>query len=354
MKRIARILLVWYDENKRDLPWRNSKDPYKIWLSEVILQQTRVQQGMEYYHRFVEKYPTIFALADAPSDAVFKLWQGLGYYRRAENLLKTAKIVAQNFQGQFPENFETLKQLPGIGDYTAAAIASIAFNRKNVVLDGNVYRWLSRMFAITTPIHTAKAKKEFGEIGLEILHNNSPSLINQAMMEFGALYCLPENPVCSHCVFQQFCAAFQRGEPNLFPVKRPTAKVTKRYFVFYLLETNNCFLIHKRIEKDIWKNLYDFPYAEAKVPFEEASYFHTAAFRRLTAKRAFVVQSISTIYQHQLTHQRIFAVFIRIILKEKPKLLKNSLLLVDKNNLKNYPVPKLIDRYLQDQELLTV
>jgi A/G-specific adenine glycosylase len=355
--KISPRLLQWYSQNKRDLPWRESRDPYKIWLSEIILQQTRIIQGLAYYHRFISQYPDIFQLAGAPTDEVYKLWQGLGYYNRASNLIKCAKIVANERQGRFPEKLSDLKKLPGIGDYTAAAIASMAFKKAHPVVDGNVFRLLSRVFGINTPINTSQGKKEFTEIAQKLLENHPPDLFNQAMMEFGALACTPKNPLCESCPLQPYCYAYKYQKQDQFPVKRPKAKVKKRYIYYFVFQTqdqgNPAFYLKKRTQKDIWRNLYDFPSVEAQKPFtyplDVLEKFPEQAW---ISEYSASIGHVSRTYVHQLTHIKITACFIPVILKDKlPPDSKNSLLLIHQNNLHQYPVSRLVAKYLTDQEI---
>ncbi len=254
----AEQLIAWYETNKRDLPWRNIRNPYFIWLSEVILQQTRVQQGLPYYLRFVETYPTVRALAAAEEKDVLRLWQGLGYYSRARNLLHTALLVVNEHQAEFPTTYKQLKKLKGIGDYTAAAIASFAFDEKVAVVDGNVFRVLARVFGVEDDISQAKSKKVFKEIAERELPNDKVAVYNQAIMEFGALYCKPVSPDCPNCIFLQTCVAAKTNRQTVLPVKNKKTIVKKRYFYYLLFEFEQKLLMHLRGEGDIWQGLYDF------------------------------------------------------------------------------------------------
>jgi len=351
-------LTTWYVRNKRHLPWRNTHDPYKIWLSEIILQQTRVNQGVTYYNRFAEAYPNIFVLAGAPADEVYNLWQGLGYYNRADNLMKTAKIIAGQHGGQFPEDFEMLKTLPGIGDYTAAAIASLAFGKRHPVVDGNVYRVLSRIFGLETPINTMKGKKEFTELAFRLMAEHAPAEFNQALMEFGALHCVPRQPGCETCIFRNSCFARSVHRQTDFPVKKQKAPVGQRYYYFFVMQVVRkgeiFFYLNKRTARDIWRNLYDFPAIETttalKYPLDSITEAQKADLFR---KFSFSIGTPSAVYRQQLTHLKISAWFIPILLKEplgdEPK---KSLSLVQQKQLVNFPVPRLIARYLQDQNII--
>jgi len=260
----AAQLLAWYHIHHRDLPWRHTRDPHLIWLSEVILQQTRVAQGLPYFERFAAAYPTIQALAAAPEDEVLKLWQGLGYYSRARNLLKTAQQVVTDFNGLFPESYEKLLQLKGIGPYTAAAIASFAYEERVAVLDGNVYRVLARFFGIENDIAAPASRKVFAEVAQKALPEKESSTYNQAIMEFGALHCTPVAPKCGTCPLQAGCFAFQHNLQRELPVKQKTKRMRERYFNYLVLEWENERYWRKRKPGDIWEGLYEFDLFEAE------------------------------------------------------------------------------------------
>jgi len=263
--KFTKLLIQWYLENKRDLPWRNTKNPYLIWLSEIILQQTRVAQGLPYFIAFTNAFPTVYDLANASEQEVLKLWQGLGYYSRARNLHKTAQHVAFDLKGIFPRNYSELLHLKGVGEYTAAAIASFCYDEKVAVVDGNVFRVLSRYFEVETDISLQSAKKEFQNLAFELIENESPALFNQAIMEFGALQCVPKSPNCSDCVMNNSCLALQKKKVNLLPLKSKKTKVTKRYFNYLILEDElQNTIINQRTEKGIWHNLYQFPLIETQ------------------------------------------------------------------------------------------
>ncbi|MCF6170195.1 MAG: A/G-specific adenine glycosylase [Bacteroidales bacterium] len=350
-------IVKWYDKNKRELPWRNSTNPYKIWLSEIILQQTRVEQGLGYYLKFIRRFPDIYSLAEASQTEVYKMWQGLGYYNRADNLMAAAQTIVRQYKGLFPETPEALIRIQGIGPYTSAAIASIAFGYPKPVVDGNVYRVLSRLFGIETPINTGRAKKEFETLAGNLLQGNPPAAFNQAMMEFGALHCKPVNPDCLHCIFLSECTAGRLGEVARFPVKKKKPGVRKRYFYYLLVEVpgnkSNAFFLKQRDKKDIWKNLYDFPLLECNKRENPAEVLKNPVFEHLIGQTNFNIKSVSNEYRHQLTHQKIHAVFIHLIVnKNTGQLSDNSVFLVDENKLITYPVPRLLERYLQDQKIL--
>ena len=257
-------IINWYLVNKRDLPWRNTKDPYHIWISEIILQQTRVEQGRPYYEKYVTQYPNIVDLANAPEDAVMKLWQGLGYYSRARNMHATAKMVKELHKGIFPDTYQEILQLKGIGEYTAAAISSFSYNLPHAVVDGNVYRVLSRFFGIDTPIDSTIGKKKFQETATAILDTNNPGLHNQAMMEFGAMLCKPQNPLCAECPVNTACYALQHKCVDALPVKSKRVKPRDRHFNYLYITYQDGFFIRKRTGKDIWTDLYDFPLIESE------------------------------------------------------------------------------------------
>ncbi len=262
LKQIAKIIEKWYEENKRDLPWRNSPSAYKIWLSEIILQQTRINQGISYYNKFIEKYPAIQQLAQAPIEDVLKLWQGLGYYSRARNLHITARRITNDCNGNFPSDYKELLSLNGIGEYTAAAIASMAFNIPVAVVDGNVFRVLSRLYGIKTGITSAAGKKLFRLKAQEILNHKKPGIHNQAMMELGALICLPRNPLCNQCPLNMRCYAYKYRLVNELPVKKVNGKTRERYFHYLHISYRGSTFIHKRQQKDIWNSLFEFPLIE--------------------------------------------------------------------------------------------
>lgn len=259
----SNILISWYLQNKRDLPWRQTNVPYRIWLSEIMLQQTRVAQGLPYYERFIEAFPTIHDLAGAPEEQVLKLWQGLGYYSRARNLHATAKYISVERKGHFPESYKELLTLKGVGDYTASAIASICFNEPCAVVDGNVYRVLSRVFGIETPINSSAGIKEFKNLAQELIDPKQPGVFNQAIMEFGARYCVPRNPGCNHCIFSGSCVALQKNKVSELPVKPKKGTIKKRYFNYIvILSEDQKTMLQQRTEKGIWHRLYEFPLIE--------------------------------------------------------------------------------------------
>ena len=264
---ITKKLINWYSINKRNLPWRNTTDPYFIWLSEIILQQTQVAQGLPYYVAFTNKFPTVYDLAKAEESQVLKLWQGLGYYSRARNLHASAKYIVEELNGEFPNTYNEIIKLKGVGDYTASAIASICFNEKTAVVDGNVYRVLSRIYGISTPINTGKGFKEFKALAQELIDKKHPATFNQAIMEFGARQCKPKSPDCSVCPFNGKCVALQKESISELPVKLKTLKVKKKHFNFIvLISSDQKTILEKREGKGIWQNLYQFPLVETSKP----------------------------------------------------------------------------------------
>ena len=340
-------LINWYAENHRDLPWRHDPTPYEVWLSEVILQQTRVSQGMDYYLRFVEKWPTVSELAKASEEEVLKMWQGLGYYSRARNLHKCAKQVVEQYNGEFPADYEQLKKLQGIGDYTAAAIASIAFNLPQAVVDGNVYRVLARLYDIDIPININEGQKTFAQLANELLNREQPGLHNQALMEFGALHCTPKHPNCLLCPLQAQCLAFAHQTVMQRPVKLQKNKVTTRYFNYLVIRIKDSIYLHKRNDNDIWKNLYDFPCIESKQPLSMDEIIATEQFNQLIENKPFTLIKISPIFTHKLTHRNILAQFIEIKLEQKLLQIETKdLFLTRETDLGTFPIPRLIDLYL--------
>ena len=349
MNIIQDTLLKWFDANRRDLPWRHNPTPYEVWLSEVILQQTRVSQGMDYYLRFIERWPTVVDLAEASEEEVLKMWQGLGYYSRARNLHHCAQQVTSEHKGQFPPDYEKLKQLKGIGDYTAAAIASIAFNLPHAVVDGNVYRVLSRLFDIDTPININEGQKLFAQLAEDLLNRKQPGLHNQALMEFGALHCTPKNPNCLLCPLQAQCLAFAHQTVMQRPVKLQKVKVTTRYFNYLVIKTNGCIYLHKRSDNDIWKNLYDFPCIESEQPMSVEEVIASKQFKQIIENKPFTIIKTSPVFIHKLTHRTILAQFIEIKLEKKLlRIETKDLFLTPETDLGSFPIPRLIDLYLNN------
>ncbi len=362
-------LMMWYNEHKRDLPWRNTKNPYFIWLSEIILQQTRVNQGMPYYQKFVENYPKVEDLANAPIDEVLRLWQGLGYYARARNMHATAKMVVEQFNGTFPDNFLTLQQLKGVGHYTASAIASFAYHEAVAVLDGNVYRVLARYFGINDAINAPVSVKNFQKLAQKCLISNNPSIYNQAIMEFGALQCTPDNPNCMFCPLQTPCVAFQTQQQKTLPYKIPKKSVKERFFTYLVwknigknssenLDENVCFALRKRTKGDIWEGLYEFALVIQEKEEFEKDIFDLSFLAKLSPDE-FVLKKNPTLHTHQLTHQKLFIRFFELethfSLQTLTEILKDistiqnleNLQFYTKNETENLPKPIILANYLK-------
>ena len=344
---ISSKLIDWYELNKRDLPWRETDDPYKIWISEIILQQTRVNQGREYYTRFIERFPDIKSLSEAEEVEVLKYWQGLGYYSRARNLHASAQMIMEQHSGKFPEDYNFILKLKGIGEYTAAAIVSFAGNKPYPVVDGNVFRFLSRLYGINEPIDTNGGKKIFMQIAGRLMDTKRAGLYNQAIMEFGALQCVPASPDCNICPFSDICYADNCRQITNFPVKQNKVKIKTRYFHYFHIQFKTYTYINKRTGRDIWQNLYEFPCIETEkaLSFEELQ--QTESFGLMFPPPIKVqCKLVISNKKHVLTHRVLFADFYEIILEEEPE----SLLSYEKilsADLDNYPIHKLMFSYLE-------
>ncbi len=341
-------IIDWYLINKRDLPWRKTKDAYLIWLSEIILQQTRVDQGMDYYLNFVNEFPSVKHLAKAKNEKVMKLWQGLGYYSRARNLHTTAQLISEKYNGKFPSDYETILSLKGVGEYTAAAIASFAFDKPHAVVDGNVYRVLSRVFGIETPIDSTIGKKEFNILANKLINPKKPSTHNQAIMEFGAMQCKPANPDCLGCVLNTMCFAFSKKRITELPVKANKTKVRNRYFNYIVFNYRGKTIINKRITKDIWTNLYDFPLIETTTELSETEFLKSSEWKKYIGELDYTVKSVSTAFKHILSHQKIYARFWEISCKTPfNSLVSDTTISIKKNDITKFAVPRLIENYLK-------
>ncbi len=337
------MLINWYLENKRDLPWRNTNNPYEIWLSEIILQQTRVAQGLPYFNSFITTFPTVFDLALASEQEILKLWQGLGYYSRARNLHHTAKIIAFEMKGIFPNNYKDLLTLKGVGEYTAAAIASFSYNERVAVVDGNVFRVLSRYFAIESDISVSKTKSVFTSLANNLLPADAPALFNQAIMEFGALQCVPKSPNCANCPLNDSCKALQLQKIADFPVKSKKIKSRNRFFNYLIFEdSNKKTRIQQRIENDIWQNLYEFPLIETPnaITLDEIIPLIPMCFSEYT------IQSVGLTLEHpkahKLSHQNLWITFWRVKVKEE---FSNGLLF---NEIIEFPYPIVLSNFIQN------
>jgi len=346
----ATTLLSWYRYHRRDLPWRQTRDPYKIWLSEVILQQTRVAQGLPYYLAFIEQYPTVNDLAAASEQEVLRLWQGLGYYSRARNLLRCARLVVNEYTGKFPQSYSQLLQLPGVGDYTAAAIASIAFKESVPVVDGNVFRVLSRVFGIREDIAAAASRKVFKKRSSLEMGQAPPDLYNQAIMEFGALQCTPNQPGCKDCPLSSGCYAFTNNCQTRLPVKSKKVKVRDRFFYYLVIRSGSSYLLNKRTNKDIWQGLYDFYLLEQGNETDPLKLLEQN-LPKLNGMGDLQVGEPSVVYQHKLSHQNISAQFIPIDSRTDRAFeeVKASLKLIEfeASDLHDLPKPILINNYLK-------
>ncbi|WP_411893195.1 A/G-specific adenine glycosylase [Winogradskyella sp. A2] len=337
-------LTSWYSSHKRDLPWRATKNPYNIWLSEIILQQTQVKQGLPYYLSFVKEFPTVFDLANASEEQVLKLWQGLGYYSRARNLHTTAKHIAFNLNGVFPDNYKDLKTLKGVGDYTASAIASISYNEATAVVDGNVYRVLSRFFGLDTPINSTKGIKEFKELASTLIDKKQPGNYNQAIMEFGARQCRPKSPDCTSCPIVNSCYANQNKLVDQLPVKLKKTKVTTKYFNFLVcIDKKKNILLEKRTGKGIWQNLYQFPLIESNRSLS-ADEFNQLNLKNTVIENSNFDHSLynATDKIHKLSHQHLYTKFWIIEIDQLPR----ESISIEK--LKAYPAPVLISNFIDE------
>ncbi len=350
-KLFSKKIISWYEENKRSLPWRETSDPYKIWLSEIILQQTRIAQGLPYYLKFVDNFPDVKSLAQAPEDKVLRLWQGLGYYSRARNLHTCAKQIESELSGQFPTSFLELKKLPGIGDYTAAAIASIAFREPVAVVDGNVFRVLARVFGIDKDIASNEGKAFFFAKANSLIPVDQPDVFNQAVMEFGALHCTPQNPACDTCTFAKSCVARLHEMQAMFPVKTPKQKVRKRYFNYVVINQRGKLLMRKRKPGDIWNGLYDFMLLETRRPIKAEK-----LWKEEKSLKNIPVTKVSGIYKHILSHQQLITRFIQITITSteslKPLMKREDLKFYTKSQVEHLPKPILINRFLKESGFL--
>ncbi|MBV1888147.1 MAG: A/G-specific adenine glycosylase [Urechidicola sp.] len=342
--KFSKSLIYWYLREKRDLPWRNTDNPYFIWLSEIILQQTRVDQGMSYYLKFIDQFPTVLDLANAKEYDILKLWQGLGYYSRARNLHFSANYIVDELDGIFPNTFSEILKLKGVGDYTASAIASICFNEPRAVVDGNVYRVLSRYFRIETPINSSRGIKEFKNLAQELLDENNPATHNQAIMEFGARMCKPQNPDCTICPLNDSCIALQQNKIKSLPVKDKKVKIRKRYFNYLvMISDNGKTKLNMREGKGIWQNLYEFPLIESENEIEVKELINQDNFKKLVANNKVSIQLYNKdVIIHKLSHQHIFTKFY---------IVKNCADIdaeISWKKIDDFPVPKLIHNFIEE------
>lgn len=351
MARFSDILYKWYEIYQRDLPWRKTRDPYLIWVSEVILQQTQVKQGLPYYLRFTARFPDVKTLAAAPEDELLKLWEGLGYYSRARNMHAAALTVVETMDGLFPGDYKRLRTLKGIGDYTAAAVASMASAEPWPVVDGNVTRVLARHFGITLPVDSREGTTEIYHLASQILDPQDPGRHNQAIMEFGALCCTPRQPGCSSCPFHASCFALQQDRVSSLPLKSKKIIRSLRYFYFYLAEEGPRLIIEKRLANDIWKNLYQLPLLETQLEINDTQMLTHPLMHELCNGHPCQILEISRPYQHELTHRRIIARFIRI----QTQGLTNgeNRMIINRKEIHKFAFPALIRDYLAEKGLTT-
>jgi len=336
-------LIIWYHENKRNLPWRNTKDPYSIWVSEIILQQTQIKTGIDYYNRFIAKFPNIESLSNASELDVLNMWQGLGYYNRALNMLIAAQTVMKKYHGIFPVKYDDLIQLKGIGQYTASAISSICANENKAVVDGNVYRFLSRFYNIATPINTSQGKKEFQKLANKMLPSTNTGTYNQAIMEFGSIHCRKYMPKCNSCPFQIECISFNSGIINIRPVKNKRTVLKTRYLDYFFIRYNGQFIIQQRGSNDIWKKLYELPLIESTQEISEEQLINHNYLKRFQIKH---IRHISSI-KHKLTHQNLKINFWETWIKKFP--LGNNFLKITIDEVPKYPFPKPLKKYFDKE-----
>ncbi|HNS30949.1 MAG TPA: A/G-specific adenine glycosylase [Tenuifilaceae bacterium] len=343
------ILNKWYRHNRRELPWRDNQNPYSIWVSEVILQQTRVVQGIGFYNRFLQSFPTVYDLAEADEDKILKVWQGLGYYSRARNLQKAAKIIVEEHNGQLPDTFDELIKLPGIGHYTAGAIASFAFKEAVPAMDGNVYRVLSRIYGVFASPQTASGKQEFYTLVMEIIDKESPHLFNQALLDFGALQCLPRKPKCSDCPFSNFCYAYRNNLTHCLPQRGKKLVPKDRFFTYILIRYGGVTFIEKRGEGDIWRALYQFPLIETDALLDEDQVVMHPKWKKTFGNKELKIVYISPVVKHLLSHQTLHSRFVVVELNGITKTLKNSYRPIETESVFEYSVPRLIDNFLASE-----
>ncbi len=349
----ASLLLQWHELHARDLPWKSTSDPYKIWLSEVILQQTRVDQGTPYYYRFIENFPDIFALANAPEDEVLKLWEGLGYYSRARNMHHAAKTIVKEHHGVFPKTYNEVLALKGIGPYTAAAIMSFAFNAPYPVIDGNVIRVLSRYHGITEAVDTTPIKKQLVALAESHIKGVDPGQFNQAIMDFGALQCVPKNPNCSKCPFMFSCVANQKKMQSVIPLKSKKVKIKPRYIHYFIFLDDDYTLIRKRNKNDIWKGLYEF----ISVETQNSSSIATDVLLKSLPPIPFQIKNMKKVgkFKHVLTHRHIFATFYILKVRGElhPEIMKKyDIQRVHKDDIQEYAFPRLIQKNILEKNIL--
>lgn len=343
-KEFARLLIEWYHEHKRDLPWRNTNDPYLIWISEIILQQTRVAQGYAYYQRFIERFPNLESLAASEENEVLKYWQGLGYYSRARNLHQAAISV----NGVFPVRYEDILKLKGVGIYTAAAICSFAYNQPHAVVDGNVYRVLSRFFGVNEPIDSGKGKKIFASLAHDLLDKVQPALYNQAIMDFGALQCTPLSPDCTVCPFKNRCFAFNHNIVSSLPIKQNKTKTSERFFYYLLIRDNGNIYLNKRTENDIWKNLYELPLIESNTALAVDDFIRKQEFASFFKEGSVVNVRLLNKTKHVLSHRIIYADFYELDAQDIKMDFLSKYTRLNMADLELYPVSRLMHNFFEN------
>ena len=340
-KNFSTKLINWYSVNKRSLPWRNTRDPYKIWLSEIILQQTQIKQGLPYYNKFIELYPNVKSLSESSEKEVLKNWEGLGYYSRARNLHKTSKLVVDNYKSKFPNSYSELIKLPGIGDYSASAISSFSNDEINPVVDGNVYRFISRLYGISTVINTSSSLKEFKNLLNKLICLNNPSDFNQAIMEFGALVCKPKTPNCNVCIYNKVCFSLKNNSVFNFPVKKKSSKSKSRFLnYFIIIDKKNRIMVEERTKKDIWRNLYQFPLIESDVNLNKHLLNECLNLSKIPISKINDLELVETV-NHKLSHQNLK---INFWFNNVNKLNDNS---VSISELSNLPFPKPLSSFIK-------
>lgn len=347
----TKALLKWAAKQERPMPWKGEKDPYRIWLSEIILQQTRVEQGLPYYQNFCSNYPSIHDLAKASEDELMKLWEGLGYYSRARNLHFTAKYISKELNGVFPDTYEEILKLKGVGPYTAAAIASFAYNLPYAVVDGNVYRVLARYFGIKKPIDSTEGKKYFKIISEDLLDKKQAGIYNQAIMDFGATCCTPKKPQCNTCPMKKHCVAFAEASQDTLPLKSKRIKKLTRHFNYLVLDDGKHYLIQKRLQKDIWQNLYEFPLYESADITNEEAIKESQVWQDCVGGNPAILKGVSKPFRQTLSHRYIIARFWKVEIKSFKHIINTHYIKVDKENIHKFAFPKVIDWYFNDNSL---
>ena len=342
------LLMRWNRlQNTRQMPWKGEKDPYKVWLSEIILQQTRVEQGLKYYEKFVSNFPDVHKLAAAKDERVYKLWEGLGYYTRCRNLIESARFISKDLKGKFPSAFDDILALKGVGHYTASAIASFAYNLPHAVVDGNVFRVLSRFFGIKTPIDSTEGKKFFTQLAIELLDKKKPGVYNQALMDFGAVVCKPQVPLCGNCIFNHHCFAFNKDLVDKLPIKEKKLTIKNRWFNYLVIGYQNKIYIRKRTENDIWKDLHEFILIENANEISIKQVLNKAEKLNILKKNSYKLVSAYPIISQQLTHQKVMGRFIKIQLLKEHDL--SGYKAIAPRQLSRYAFPRLINSWLEKE-----